>query len=92
MIYAYFESILVPNDNGKQYSSESCTNKYQKHVACSYGYKLVCVDDKFSKPFKSYLGADAVSNFINDMVEESKYYTEIMKKHYKKLVMTKEDD
>ena len=22
---------------------------------CSYGYKLVCVDDKFSKPFKSYL-------------------------------------
>ena len=92
MIYAYFESILVPKDNGKQYSNESCTNKSQKHVACSYGYKLVCVDDKFSKPFKSYLGEDAVSNFINDMVEESKYCTEIMKKHYKKLVMTKEDD
>ena len=31
--------------------------KYQKyHTAYSYGYKLVCVDDKFSKPFKSYLG------------------------------------
>ena len=44
MIYAYFESILVPNDNGKQYSNESCTNKYRKHVACSYGYKLVCVN------------------------------------------------
>ena len=54
MIYADFESILVPEDNGKQNPEESYTNKYQKHVACSYGYKLVCVNDKFSKPFKSY--------------------------------------
>ena len=56
MIYADFESILVPEDNGKQNSNESYTNKYQKHVACSCGYKLVSVDDKFSIHFKSYLG------------------------------------
>ena len=43
----------------------------QKDVACSYGYKLVCVDDKFSKPFKSYLGQDAVCNFINSVIKES---------------------
>ena len=43
----------MPEDNGKQNSEESYTNKYQKHIACSYGYKLVCVDDKFSKPFKT---------------------------------------
>ena len=49
VIYADFESILVPEDNGKQNPNDSYTNKYQKHVACSYGYKLVCVDDKFSK-------------------------------------------
>ena len=55
MIYADFESILVPEDNGKQNPNESYTNKYQKHVACSYGYKLVCVNDKLSKPFKPYL-------------------------------------
>ena len=41
-------------------------------INCSYGYKLVCVDDKFSKPFKTYLGKDAVYNFINNMIEESK--------------------
>ena len=29
-------------------------------VACSCGYKLVCVDDKLSKPFKSYLGEDTI--------------------------------
>ena len=50
MIYADFESILVPKDNGKQNSDESYTSKYQKHVTCSCTYKLVCVDDKFSKP------------------------------------------
>ena len=44
MIYADFERILVPEDNGKQNPGESYANKYQKHVACSYGYKLVCVD------------------------------------------------
>ena len=41
-------------------------------MACSYGYELVCVDNKFSKPFKSYYGEDAVWNFINSMIEESK--------------------
>ena len=60
MIYADFESILVPGDNEKQNPNESHTNKYQNQVACSYGYKLVCVDDKFSKPFKSYLGENTV--------------------------------
>ena len=53
-IYAYFESILVPEDNRKQNPKGFYTNKYQKHIACSYGYKLVCVDDKFSKHFKTY--------------------------------------
>ena len=37
MIYVDFESILEAEE--KQNSDESYTNKYQKHVACSYGYK-----------------------------------------------------
>ena len=79
MIYAYFESILVPKDNGKQNPNESYVNKYEKNVACSYGYKLVCVDDKFSKPFKSYLDEDVVYNFISRMIEASKYYSDVIK-------------
>ena len=42
MIYADFESIIVPEDKGKQNPEESYTNKYQKHVASSNGYELVC--------------------------------------------------
>ena len=39
----------MPGDNGKQNLEKFYTNKYQKHIA---DYKLVYVDDKFSKPFK----------------------------------------
>ena len=47
--YTDFESILVPEKNGKQNPEESYTEKYQKPVACGYGYKLLCVDGKFAK-------------------------------------------
>ena len=60
IIYSDFESILVPGNNEKEYPEDSYTNKHQKHIACSYGYQLLCVDDKFSKPFKTYLGKDEV--------------------------------
>ena len=53
-----------------------------KNVVYSYGYKLLCVDDKFSEPFKSYLDENAVYNFINSMIEESKYHCEVMKKTF----------
>ena len=38
MIYADFYSILVPVNS-------------QKHAPCSFGYKLPCADDTFSKLF-----------------------------------------
>ena len=67
----------------RQNLNEFFVNKYQKHVA--YGYK-------FSKPFKSHLGKDAVYNFICSMIEESKYCSDAMKKHFnKELVMMQED-
>ena len=69
LIYADFESVLVPEDNGKQDLEESYMSNYQKYVACSYGCKFICIDDKFSKPFKSYSGEDVVYNFNNSMVE-----------------------
>ena len=93
IIYADFESILVPEVNGKQNPEESYTNKYQKYITCSYGYKSVCVNDKFSKLFKTYFGEDAVYNFINSIIEESEYCSDVIKKYFnKELVMTKEDN
>ena len=42
MIYADLWNILVPEDIENQNTDESYTNKYQKHVPCSYGYKRMC--------------------------------------------------
>ena len=63
-------------------TQESYTNKYQMHIACSYGYKLECVDDKFSKPFKTSLGKDLLYNVINCMIQEIKFWNEVMKKTF----------
>ena len=49
MIYADFENYVVAECNKKQYTNYFYTHKYQKHVACIYGYKLVYVEDKFSE-------------------------------------------
>ena len=100
MIYADFESILVTEDNGrqnpeewKQNPAEPCTSKYQKHIFCSYGYKFLCVDDRFSNPFTTYWSKDKFDNFINNIIEESKYWWEKMKKHFnKEFVVIKEDN
>ena len=34
--------------------------------------------------FKSYLGENAVYNFINSMLEKSKYCNDVMKEHFNK--------
>ena len=91
--YADFESILVLENNGKQNQEESYTNKYKNIMLAVMDINLVCIDDKFRKPFKAYLGEDAVYNFINSLIKESKYCSGVIKKHFnKELVMTKEDN
>ena len=65
---------------------------YQKHILSNYGYKLVCVNDKFSKSFKRYSGKEAMNNFIISMTEESKYCSDVKKHFNKELAMMKEDN
>ena len=44
IIYTDSESILVPENNEKQNARECNRNKNKKRIACSYSYKLGCVD------------------------------------------------
>ena len=50
IIYADFQSTLIPKNNGRQNPDQFHASKYQNHVGWSYIYKLVCVDDQFSNP------------------------------------------
>ena len=61
----------------------------KKYVTCCYGNKSECIDDKFNKPFKSCLGEDAIYNCFNNMIEESRYCIDVIKKRFnRELVMT----
>ena len=65
--------------NNFKFCASKKNYKYQTHVACSFGYVLVCVDDKFSRPLKSYLHEHDVYNFVSGMIQESKHFSDVMK-------------
>ena len=88
-IYADFECNLK---NVECYEG-TYTKKYHEHVPCSYAYKVVCIDDRFSKPIVVYRGVNAAYEFIKAILEERKYCKKIMKDQFNKnLVMTEEEE
>ena len=96
VIYADFESILVPDKERKmdETSDESHTTRYQTHQACSYGMKRVCYyDDWYSGEYKSYIGKDAARNFIQAVLYEAKICNRIMKTQFNKpMKLTEEEE
>ena len=82
VIYADFEAITEKIDTARPTPASSSTTKYQQHTDCGYGYKLVCCDDKFSKPVQIYRGKNAVNKFLSKMIEEAEYCKQIKEKHF----------
>ena len=77
----YFKQLPVPF---KIYADFECnlrnveiygcyTKKYHDHVPCSYAFKVVCIDDRFSKPIVVYRGENAAYEFIKAILKEYKY-------------------
>ena len=57
--------------------------KYQDHIPCSFPYKAVCVDDRFTKQIVVYRGENAASEFIKT-ITEYKYCKKVMNRHFNK--------
>ena len=84
----YFKQIPVPF---KIYADFECnlknvecyegtyTKKYHEHVPCSYAYKVVCIDDRFSKPIVVFRGENAAYEFIKAILKEYEYCEKVMK-------------
>ena len=88
-IYAHFECNLrsVGSYEG------SYSKKYQDHIPCSFAYKLVCVDDEFTKPIVVFRGENAAYKFIEAILKEYQYCKKVMKKHFNKnLIMSEEKE
>ena len=87
-IYADFECNLK--------SVESCersySKKYQDRVPFSFAYKLVCVNDEFTKPIVVFRGENAAYEFIKVILKEFEYCKKLIKKHFNKnLIMSEEE-
>ena len=95
-IYADFECILHPTSSKgikSSYKNVSYTEKYQDHIPCSFAYKVVCVDKKFSKDVVLWRGKNAAYKFNEAILEEYDYCKKIMKKHFNKnFVMSAEEE
>ena len=98
----YFKQIQVPfkfyadfecNLNSVESYEGFYSKKYEDHIPCSFAYKLVCADDRFSKPILLYRGENAAYKFIEAILEEYKYCKKVMKKHFNKnLIMTEKEE
>ena len=60
------------------------------NICFLYTSYLVFIQNKFSKPFKSSLGENAVYNLIRSMTEESKFRSDVIPN--KEVVVPKEDN
>ena len=61
VIYADFESITEPIESRPNPNpNESYTSSYQLHTPCSFAYKVVCINDKYTKDCVIYRGENCV--------------------------------
>ena len=93
-IYVDFECILKKVDSDIECSlNSSYTRKYQEHVPCSFGFKVVCVDNRFSKKIVLYSGKDSINKFIKSILNEYNYCRKVIRKHFNKnLIMSVEEE
>ena len=71
----------------------STQKKYQDHNPCSFAYKRVCINERFTEPLVVFRGENAAYVFIKAILNEYEYCKKIMKKHFNKnLIMSKKEE
>ena len=67
--------------------------KYQDHIPCSFAYKVVCVNDRFTKWIVVYRGENAAFEFIKAILQEHKYCGKMRNKYFNEnLIMSEEEE
>ena len=80
-IYVDFESLLKGVQSSDKNNS-SYTEKYQDHIPFSSTFKVVCIDNKFSKKVVLYRGKNAVYRYFKAILKEYDNWKKITKKHF----------
>ena len=68
------------------------TKKYKARIPYSFAYKVVFIDDRFSKPVVLYRGKNAVIKFIEAILKENKCCKKMIKSHFNKNLVTSVED
>ena len=90
-MYADFECNLRGVESYEDFTKKK--KKLRDHVPCSFAYKVVCVDDGFTKPFVVYRCENAVHKFIKEILQEHKYCRKVMNIDFNKnLTMCEEEE
>ena len=77
----------------ESYEGSSYSKKYQDHIPCNFVYKLVCVDDKFTKSIVVFRGENVPYEFAKAILKEYQYYKRAVKKYFnKKLIISEEEE
>ena len=64
----------------------------EDHVPCSFAYKVVCINYRFSKPIVVFRSENAAYKFIKAILKEYEYCKKVMKKYFNKnLIMSEEE-
>ena len=67
--------------------------KYQDHISCCFAYKVVCIDDEFTKPIVSFRVESAPYKFIEAILKEYRYCKKVMKKYLgKNWIMSEKEE
>ena len=98
----YFKQIPVPfkiyadfecNLKSVEIYEGSYSKKCQKHIPCSFSYKVVSIDKRFSKTIVVFRGKNAAYEFIKAIHKEYEYCKKVMKKHFNEnLIMSEEEE
>ena len=64
-IYAGFEC----NWKSVESFEDSYSKTYQDHIPCSFAYKFVCVDDKFTKPIVVFSSEKLLMNLLKQFLK-----------------------
>ena len=65
-------------------------DRYQEHVGCSYGYKVVSEYKEYEMEYKSYRGQNAINKFLESLIKEEKYIRKILEKNAE-MILTRDD-
>ena len=80
-------------ESNKDDADSSLSIKMQSHVPCGFGYKVVCIDDRFTKDVVIYRERDCVNKFIHAILDKYKYCKGVVRDHFNKnLIMSMEEE